>query len=134
MPFREWRNSVNDGNLGDLISGTATTTSTTPVVLQAYGTQSNSVTYFRVHAVGRRTDGASNDGAAMLLTALYKNIGGVMTQIGTDISTVIVASASVNTSALSTATSGSAVSVRVAGVAGTTISWTMQSSFVVYSL
>ena len=129
MPFRPLRASVNDGNFGDVLSGALTTTTNAAAAVASYAPPANAVAYFSCTFVGRRTDGANaGDGAVVTLTCAYKNVAGVLTQIGADASTVVQASASINTSAASSSAASGVVSLKIAGVNGATINWQLQSA------
>jgi hypothetical protein len=65
------------------------------------------------------------------ITCAYKNIGGTLTQIGSDTVALPYASASINSSAASSAVASGQIAIRIAGVNGATINWVVQSSLTV---
>lgn len=131
MAFRVIKDAVLLNNLGDLTSGSLTTSTATSTAIATYNPPANATTYISAVFVGRRTDGVNaGDGAVATLTCAYKNIAGVLTQIGSDTVALPYASTSVNTSAASSASASGVISLKIAGVAGTTINWTVQSCLV----
>jgi hypothetical protein len=85
--------------------------------------------------VGRRTDASNTgDGAVATLTCAYKNVGGTVTQIGSDTVALPYASTSINASAASSAVASNVVQLKIAGVNGATINWQVASGFAIVSL
>lgn len=132
MPFRPYRNQLNDGNFGDVLYGTLTTTNNSPTPIVWYLMPENGSVYFTVPIVGRRTDGGNaGDGCVLTLKCAYKSVNRVVTQIGSDTAAQPYSSASINSSAASSSVSGQQVLINVAGTTGATINWTLASGLAI---
>lgn len=126
--FRPLSAQVNASGLGQVLAGNLTTTNNTATAVQSVPVPSNASIYISVVMVGRRTDGVNaGDTAIAKLECVYKNVGGVLTQIGADTASLPYASTSINASVASSAINGSQVDLRIAGVVGATIDWQITS-------
>ena len=106
------------------VQGYVTTTDATSTTVATVPIPASTSVFIEIHVVARRTGGSAGsaeDGAAYLIQAAYKNVGGIATIIGPENSDFIVESQAAWNAFH--AVSGSNVLIRVVGAANNNISW-----------